>query len=380
MKESGTDTNLHRGAPGSKGKTSWSGKAEQEDYTSVAGLLIHYLQFLSLLPYQPLTPSTPTSREYSDTRPPPHTSHPSSKPYPPFDESITILLAGYSYGSLTTSNLPPTSAIISRFTSSTCGSAAQNVLLRARTLSAQTNETLSSHRGRQTKLSSPPAPHHKTLSHPIVYGGDESPSPAPAAEDSGKRSADIVRRSTEIPQRIKQHIRKRSSRSSIASPTKKRNPVARAGSSSTTISTIESRRAGSGYSTSGAHHSEPGIEKDLPRPQSIKTAYLLISPLLPPLSSLLVPNLPSFLTSYLWKTPSEPRSQNLLQNPTLNVFGSEDGFTAAKKLCVWGGKMQALSATFEWREIEGAGHFWKEQGVDAELRDVIRTWVERVLT
>lgn len=69
----------------------------------------------------------------------------------------------------------------------------------------------------------------------------------------------------------------------------------------------------------------------------------------------------------------------LLENPTLAVFGSEDGFTAAKKLGVWGQKMQGLSKKFEWRRIEGAGHFWREEGAEEELRVAIGEWVERAL-
>ena len=39
---------VYRGAKPSGGSTSWSGKPEIEDYTSVVGFLLHYVNFLSL--------------------------------------------------------------------------------------------------------------------------------------------------------------------------------------------------------------------------------------------------------------------------------------------------------------------------------------------
>lgn len=65
-----------------------------------------------------------------------------------------------------------------------------------------------------------------------------------------------------------------------------------------------------------------------------------------------------------------------LENPTLAVFGSKDVFTSSNRLRGWAEKQSRAShSTFEWEEIQGAGHFWREDGVMQALQQRIVAWV-----
>ncbi|GAB7353666.1 hypothetical protein MBLNU459_g4072t1 [Dothideomycetes sp. NU459] len=384
-----------RGASGSKGKTSWSGKAERQDYVSVAGLLIHYLHQITPPSLYPSTPPPP-AQSLPDHAESESSNHKPQHVTPRSDEQMVVLLAGYSYGSLIASHLPPTNILVSRFRDPSLGSPAHSILLRARTLADQTNDTLSDQRGRHLTLHSPHR-HRKTPSHPIVYGGDEgSPSASPAAgadSSTGTHAgADIIRRSAELPQRIRSHIRKRSSRTSVlASPSKKPGAVSRAASGASDVSnpaTVKSAAAAAAAAATTAA-SVDGAAAEMTAaaaaaaavtPANIRTAYLLISPLLPPLSTVLVPGMPWSLLPWRADSGKSSAASAMLANPALAVFGSEDGFTAAKKLCVWGDRMKGQSSGFEWRRVDGAGHFWREEGVDGELRGIIGAWVASAVT
>lgn len=60
-------------------------------------------------------------------------------------------------------------------------------------------------------------------------------------------------------------------------------------------------------------------------------------------------------------------------------------FTSSSKLDTWCKKMDTLStqnkglSSFRWRKVDGAGHFWREKGVEAELRFSVREWVGEVV-
>ncbi|KAK8196030.1 hypothetical protein M8818_007182 [Zalaria obscura] len=136
-----------RGAGTSKGKTSWTGKAEREDYTAVIGLLTHYLRHLEV------------------------------------EESghgqLDLLLAGYSYGSLILSQLLPIATILQTFVSPPTGTPQSEILLRARTLADQTSvlQDIPTDRGRTLSPVKAGRSHRKSNSHsgPIIMGGEESP-------------------------------------------------------------------------------------------------------------------------------------------------------------------------------------------------------------
>jgi hypothetical protein len=60
-------------------------------------------------------------------------------------------------------------------------------------------------------------------------------------------------------------------------------------------------------------------------------------------------------------------------------------FTSSSKLDTWCKKMDTMStqnkglSSFRWRKVDGASHFWREKGVEAELRSSVREWVGDVV-
>lgn len=77
-------------------------------------------------------------------------------------------------------------------------------------------------------------------------------------------------------------------------------------------------------------------------------------------------------------------TDNLVRNPTLLICGTEDMFTSSHKMDTWCKKMDALSAqavgssgqsSVRWKKVQGAGHFWREHGVEAQLTESLRKWV-----
>ncbi|KAJ5564993.1 hypothetical protein N7513_001235 [Penicillium frequentans] len=107
-------------------------------------------------------------------------------------------------------------------------------------------------------------------------------------------------------------------------------------------------------------------------------SYLLVSPLLPPVSS--------FLTAFTTLSvnvgdrsaqarPARPADQ-LSAHRTLALFGDDDTFTSVGKLRRWSAELSRMPhSQFRGCEIEGAGHFWREDGVEQEAREILREWL-----
>ncbi|KAJ5632442.1 hypothetical protein N7490_008781 [Penicillium lividum] len=110
-------------------------------------------------------------------------------------------------------------------------------------------------------------------------------------------------------------------------------------------------------------------------------SYLLVSPLLPPVSS--------FLTAFTTLSvqvggrsaqasqarPARPADQ-LSVHRTLALFGDDDTFTSVGKLRRWSAELGRMPhSQFRGCEIEGAGHFWREDGVEQEAREILREWL-----
>lgn len=114
-------------------------------------------------------------------------------------------------------------------------------------------------------------------------------------------------------------------------------------------------------------------------------SYLLISPILPPISS--------FLTLFgnfsidVQMGPSAPGkhipcpkpADKLSAHDTLVIYGNEDTFTPASKLRDWSdGIAKVPGSRLESHEVDGAGHFWREDGVESQARSVLRDWLGRI--
>ena len=344
--------NVYRGVGGSKGSTSWTGKSELDDYISFAGLLVHYLQswhprqtpFPTRAPSDThLTPVPSNDLPYHLSIPPPTTSQ-SQQP-------IDLLLAGYSYGSLITTHLPPTAQLIQRFANPQPGSAQAEILGRAHSLASQTLKDAQLHH--EVRRGRPP------VSLAYAMGGEEGePGSRRLSRDGGSRkSLDSVRKSIDHGRRSidrsRRRLLKRQSSTAGSEEVPEVNPEA--------VQQTPPMTPG-------------GQVQDL----TISTSYLLVSPLLPPIASLATMH----MSSLFKHNHNQPATETkLLENPTFVIYGSGDFFTSAKKLRKWCASLQGsgdgVGGTFAWREVEGAGHFWREEGVEETLRKRLGMWLER---
>lgn len=118
-------------------------------------------------------------------------------------------------------------------------------------------------------------------------------------------------------------------------------------------------------------------------PVQLRLAYLLISPLLPPIAG--------FTTMFsklsfekkgtnAGATSQRTVAQNLCENPTLAIYGDRDMFTSVRKLQKWANELERMPHSgFMSQEVPGAGHFWHEHGAQEHLCDVVGEWANAIL-
>ncbi|RDH39565.1 Alpha/Beta hydrolase protein [Aspergillus welwitschiae] len=121
-------------------------------------------------------------------------------------------------------------------------------------------------------------------------------------------------------------------------------------------------------------------------------SYLLVSPLLPPVNQFLTlfSKMSLDASAQTSSAPGQGKqgqipcpkpADQLCAHETLAIFGDEDTFTSASKLEKWSAELaHAPGSRFQAVEIEGAGHFWREHGVEAQARQAIRDWVCQMST
>lgn len=261
------------------------------------------------------------------------------------ESSMILVLGGYSYGSMIVENLPHTSTILGRFIEVTKGTADAEIRMRALRLSTHWNkQSRASVRGRS--LNVPDG--RRSQSRSIVTGGDESELGTRRASRDSRRSLDVVRRSVD---RSCQKLGLRNEDDTPPAPPleEKLDPI------------------------------------NMPHP---KTHYLLISPLLPPIS--MFATMFTKFDAQRHSSSSQPRGApvdapdpevNPLAGPTLAIYGDKDFFTSRRKLRAWAeSASQAPNSRFRYHEIAGAGHFWHEAGAESQLRDFISNWIRDILT
>ncbi|KIW07175.1 uncharacterized protein PV09_02044 [Verruconis gallopava] len=301
-----------RGAYGSAGHTSWTGKAERADYESVVGFMIEYLRRCDV--------ETTADNEVFDIQ--------SSLP-------IQLVLGGYSYGSWICTHLPTPADVLKAFDAATEGSAYTEIKSRAHHLAMQTILEI-----RSTQRDS--NAHH---GHTLSVGGEET-SPEKrrrSGENSPSRFSSDVRKSLDFARKLGSLRKKQDESSSLIA----------------------------GTQAEAADHTTVELIKS-PVPE-LKVAYLLVSPLLPPISAFVT--LP--FSSNALRAHSEVDLQKFSSNPTLAVFGPDDMFTSGKKLRAWAKEIGGKPASqFHFVEVEGAGHFWRSHSAQRVLRTAIRQWFE----
>ena len=322
---------VFRGAGGSKGRTSWQAKSETEDYKSFAAFLVYYIEALRAAPLR--TRSSAHSGLNSSVIVPAGTLSPDPDGQ---SQGITLILGGYSYGSLVASNLPATEDILHRFQAPTKGSAESEIRLRAASLAAKWNKDARLYLEAQRARRSASQEKLKVSVHSlaVAMGGDESEQGSKRPSQESRRSLEVVRRSMDRSKR-KLGFRQHSSSSDSAD-----------------CAVVE--------------ESMKATSIALPR-----TFYLLISPVLPPASMFLT------MFSGLRSDKSHECVGKFVENPTLAVYGDDDFFTSWKRLRRWAENLRtAPGSRFQFHEVSGAGHFWHEEGVDKQMRKCIRDWMQ----
>jgi hypothetical protein len=139
----------------------------------------------------------------------------------------------------------------------------------------------------------------------------------------------------------------------------------------------EIRNIAKQLSTSSLGHLQlsPTGEPDLRALTTI--SYLLVSPLLPPVSNLL-----TIFTSLSLKVQGQSQSKTLpcpnladqlSMHRSLALAGDQDSFVSATKLERWSDEIAHMPGSqFQFRMIDGADHFWRE---NERARLVLRVWL-----
>ena len=244
---------------------------------------------------------------------------------------ILLVLGGYSYGSLITTFLPTSHVILARFAAARVGHVEAEILGRALQLGRQTKDT-----GQRSSLdasSTSDSPVHTVL----MEGEATEPESSPRLSRSYRRSLEHVR-------------------------------------ASISKGKADRRRPSSREAINGA---ERACSRDVAWPL-VRTHYLLISPLLPPISALA-----TFFT-HLRPVPDgagreEEEEEKLSRWPSMAIYGDRDLFTSPRKLRAWATRLAARSySTFRCCEITDAGHFWREEASETRLRRAVRQWANQV--
>ena len=317
-----------RGAGASQGRTSWTAKAEIEDYVSFAGFFIHYLRY-STATYRVIlradAEKLSASRKVAagDERgcSATHLGRDGS-------QELKLVLGGYSYGSLVATLLPDTSAILERFHDSSAHSIEAQIVARSWQLVAQES----------AKAEAEPGVHLHAALNDSLWTQKPSRTEAGNAASSSPRGG-----------KVEDHIRKSLDR----------------------VRTVVTRRSTSDEKRQD-RLSSSSRQAGIP---IVETYYLLISPLLQPVAALatMFTRVADVLTD---RAGADGGDEKFVERPTLAVFGDGDIFTSIKKLRRWAGPLrQKPGSSFSSHEVAGAGHFWNEERVEDELKSVVENWI-----
>jgi pimeloyl-ACP methyl ester carboxylesterase len=319
---------------------------------SVTGFMVHYIHYLD--PFKDATDQ--------DQRP----------------EQLVLILAGYSYGAMITTQIPPLEQILGPFSRPAVGSSEAEIRLRAQHLAEQQNTVLASVREIR----------------PLSPGGRQSPRRSMGMRVGGNETDEIAHEtrtsfSAEAEEKIRKGITELLARTKLGHKQKHSHET-------------EGHEQGEGHEPPEPAHLDQVSDLVVPR-----VAYVLISPLQGVITHLATMSFMPSASSLLSKIPG--RSQNdgappkppdpdepakksadadladlaerkLVQHPTLAAFGDNDVFVPAHKLRAWAKRLQqAEGSRFHAVEISSAGHFWVEEKVLYKLRDLVVEFSSRLI-
>ncbi|OBT55062.1 hypothetical protein VE04_04521 [Pseudogymnoascus sp. 24MN13] len=385
-----------RGAATSKGKTSWNGKPEVCDYHSMVGFMAVFMHHLDLEPVSPTSSLTDAGTYELSTipsqlpanpvsaRPTTSSSASTNRDSAAVDNTPLLLLAGYSYGSLITTMLPPLPALLTPFQSPLPGTPASEIRLRAQHLAEEQN-TLHT-----ARLKVAP---QKRLHGANTQGTCQEVYESAATKHQMLEHSDWGRRSVE---------RVRSLRKSLdghrfsppPSPSRHTSQTERrTNSSSATIDTP----GGASVVVSPEEASRPAAARAAATPMPLLqfgemvAAYLLISPIQGVVGGLATmfttTSAKSLLPSLSFRKKESHASTAALSagdgkfvgNKTLVVFGNKDSFSNADRMRRWIQKLEgARGSRFRAVEVNNGGHFWHEMEELEVLKRSVERWVREL--
>ncbi|KAK8133088.1 Alpha/Beta hydrolase protein [Apiospora kogelbergensis] len=251
---------------------------------------------------------------------------------------------------------PPLDSILASFHSPTVHTPAADIRLRAQHLAEQ-----------QNKLASTPISPRKSLG--MRVGGDEDISSSPRKSHEVRRS-----RSFEREEKIRKGVKDILGRSKLVRRRRHKEDQPKPAN------------------TEADHHEVDcmPVVSDLPK---FRSAYLTVSPPIGLMTNLATMSFPNPFGSLSRKRnqpaqdsegqekEKEPQNEaeaaelKLVRNPTLAVYGSNDGMAQLYKIREWTTRLKGHAGSqFLDVEINGASHFWWEEGVIEQLRSAINTY------
>jgi len=339
---------------------------------SVVGFISHYVHYLdpfrSAIRQEPISPTSEPAVYVADS-----TTSMMATPI--------LLLSGYSYGAMVTTNLASLETVLAPFDTPACGSPAAEIRLRAQHLAETQNTILAGaraaaidrHNGRSVR---------KSLG--LRIGGDEE----------NRKSHDSRRSiSSDLEERLHKGVAELMTKARKAH----RKQI------------LSEEDHGSQADSSDARKQVSAPEHLLPisNRTSHRPAYLLISPLQGVVTNLATMSFPSPLSSLSRRVPTRSFSwsgrggpetstgedtklkqllttnaeQKLVSHPTLAIYGDRDSFVAARKLREWASRLEGMpSSKFRAHEVSGAGHFWVQGNAAVTMRDAVGVFAEGLLT
>lgn len=287
------------GAGNSKGKTSWTGDREREEYATVTAFLAKYVECIDPHTFMIGTPmSTNPVVDVPTT----------STPTPLKKQPIKILLAGYSYGSLIASRTPAASHVLKTVDKDILAYATRTAYEWA---STEKRRSFAMVRGAALGRS--------------VWANDDDDE---YEEEQGETSRD----------------------------------------------------------SNGGGGGSGGVDEKVNYNVQLETesSWLLVSPLLPPVSMFLnIPNPMAWFPTKKKKKEGEHLEDDVEdERDVLAVYGTDDMFTGVGRYRYWvNGKVERSAGRFRGVEVDGAGHFWmQEEAWMVKLREGVAGWIDEKTT
>lgn len=313
------------------------------------------------------------------------------QPTAPLQRPPVLLMCGYSYGAMVTTQLGPLDALLEPLAAPAVDSDAAEIRLRAEHLAEQQNSMLGGvrsevtaqrrRRKEQQHLRIPTSPSRLAG---VRVGSDDGVGLRRSHESLGRRSVSLDDAEDRLKRGVHDLLALRRPRHEGGGHRDMFRGRSVSGHERPTGVPSVSRASGApervtADADASPVHSPAGLT--VPRP-----AYLLVSPLQGLVTHLATMSLmPSALHSrarhheHRAQRPGHGHGHDadadaaaqeakLVRNPTLAVFGDRDVLVPAGKLRAWTARLgTARGSLFRGLEVPSAGHFWAEEGVLGEM-------------